>query len=417
MTLRIAVVTTNTSNGGAALAAISLANACSRAIDIEISIWSQERLIDDVSRSSSKKLMAYWFQLKRKLVRIIRVLDWANEGIYKSYSVLPSGLDRKINHWAPDVIHLHWICGEFISIEEIKNLKAPIIWTLHDAWPISGSEHHQVTNSRLSSFVCSRYFATMVSDWVLRRKLRNWMGMNMTFACPSKWMMEKASKADVSANKSRVLIRNGVDTDQYRPIKVDSTLFKRINRIAQSSKILLVGSMTAANDPIKGFDLFRDAVSILNGYRDDLVVVCVGSSSNQMQELIPNSVSIGHADASEMVRLYNMAVTTCLPSRIETHSMFAAESICCGTPVTAFDVTGNPSVVEHKRTGYLAMQEDPQDFAMGILYCIESLELSRDQVGAIGCKHFNLERVALEHIGIYKDVATGKIGPKRQRGS
>jgi glycosyltransferase involved in cell wall biosynthesis len=40
------------------------------------------------------------------------------------------------------VIHLHWINNEMISIKEIAKIKKPIIWTLHDCWPLLGAEHH-----------------------------------------------------------------------------------------------------------------------------------------------------------------------------------------------------------------------------------------------------------------------------------
>ena len=50
---------------------------------------------------------------------------------------------KKISHKKNnyDLINLHWIQGEMISIEEIGRIKKPIVWTLHDAWPFCGTEH------------------------------------------------------------------------------------------------------------------------------------------------------------------------------------------------------------------------------------------------------------------------------------
>ena len=40
-----------------------------------------------------------------------------------------------------DLIHLHWIGNEMISIKEISHINKPIVWTMHDMWPFCGGEH------------------------------------------------------------------------------------------------------------------------------------------------------------------------------------------------------------------------------------------------------------------------------------
>lgn len=47
----------------------------------------------------------------------------------------------KINEINPDIVHLHWICGGMLKIEDLKKIKKPIVWTLHDNWAFTGGCH------------------------------------------------------------------------------------------------------------------------------------------------------------------------------------------------------------------------------------------------------------------------------------
>ena len=59
-----------------------------------------------------------------------------------SVAALPSGLDRELNAKGADLLHLHWLQDEFLSVEAIGRLRGPVVWTLHDTWAFCGSEHY-----------------------------------------------------------------------------------------------------------------------------------------------------------------------------------------------------------------------------------------------------------------------------------
>lgn len=48
----------------------------------------------------------------------------------------------KINALYPDIVHLHWINGGMIRIEDFPKIKASIVWTLHDMWAFTGGCHY-----------------------------------------------------------------------------------------------------------------------------------------------------------------------------------------------------------------------------------------------------------------------------------
>jgi hypothetical protein len=52
----------------------------------------------------------------------------------------------KFNYNKFDLINMHWIGNETISLREIYKIKKPIVWTLHDMWAFCGSEHFAINN-------------------------------------------------------------------------------------------------------------------------------------------------------------------------------------------------------------------------------------------------------------------------------
>ena len=52
-----------------------------------------------------------------------------------------SQIPKRVAEIDPDVVHLHWICGGMMSLQDIARIKKPIVWTLHDMWAFTGGEH------------------------------------------------------------------------------------------------------------------------------------------------------------------------------------------------------------------------------------------------------------------------------------
>ena len=59
-----------------------------------------------------------------------------------SLSIFPSKWISRINNSDADIVHLHWVQGEMISIYDISKIKKPVVWTLHDMWAFCGAEHY-----------------------------------------------------------------------------------------------------------------------------------------------------------------------------------------------------------------------------------------------------------------------------------
>ena len=74
--------------------------------------------------------------------RTIMRLQKTNNPVPHSPAILPSCMVDEINKSTADVVNLHWVCGEFLSIEDIGRIRKPVVWTLHDMWAFSGVENY-----------------------------------------------------------------------------------------------------------------------------------------------------------------------------------------------------------------------------------------------------------------------------------
>ena len=131
--------------------------------------------------------------------------------------------------------------------------------------------------------------------------------------------------------------------------------------------------MARTSDLIKGFDLLIQALKCLSdsGFRFRCLYFGKPVDIPQVRDHVHSMGSVGSRE--RMALIYAASDVVCVPSRIETHSMVACEAISCGRPVAAFNVGGNPEIVEHKSSGYLAEPFNVKSLAQGILYCIERL--------------------------------------------
>ena len=44
----------------------------------------------------------------------------------------------------PEIVNLFWVNNEMLSIEQIKNINKPLVWTFVDMWPFLGTEHYSL---------------------------------------------------------------------------------------------------------------------------------------------------------------------------------------------------------------------------------------------------------------------------------
>lgn len=313
-----------------------------------------------------------WVTVKSKLVQFaIKLLSLGKASVYRSPSCIPSLIHNKINGFGCDLIHIHWVQGEMLSIESVGRLKADVVITTHDMWPILGASHYS-TNEGMGD---------MLERWCSSRKSHN-VPDRLNFHYTTNWMKEQGcflNSPYALAAKRFLVIGYPLNTDVFKPGS------KRHNRrfwnIPVDSFVVLFGAVGGTSDKRKGWDYFKSALMQLDedGIKVEVVIFGGGQQSHfkELEKLkCINIRFLGqiHGD-SDMARVYSIADLMVVPSLIEAFGQTASEAQSCGVPVIASNTSGLKEVVEHQVSGLLVPPKDSRAIANAIAYLYNNTRL------------------------------------------
>jgi glycosyltransferase involved in cell wall biosynthesis len=340
--------------------------------------------------------------------------------IRHSPAILPSRWPSRLNGSDADVLHLHWINAEMLSISNIGRLRKPVVWTLHDMWPFCGAEHYTEDNRWREGYMRnnrpSYEGGVDLNRWTWNRKRKNWL-RPMHIVSPSHWLAHCARESVLFRGWPISVIPNVLDTAMYQPL--DRQFCRQALGLPLNQQIILFGALGGANDPRKGYELLEVALARLATRVDVKNVLCVvfGQSAPQHPPALPFPTRwMGHIhDDATLALLYNAADVMVVPSRQENLPQTATEPQACGCPVVAFDCTGFRDAVVHRETGYLARAFDTEDIAEGLLWILKDAAL-RDELGrAARARALQLwapEVVVPQYLQVYESVGSeqGRVG-------
>lgn len=409
--MKVLIVNTSDIKGGAARAAYRLHHAL-LAEGIDSQMLVQDKSSDDYTVIGPKS------KFDKVLVKLRPAIDGIPVRSYSqrsktlfSPSWLPfSSVVERINEINPDIVHLHWIAGGMMRVEEIAKIKAPIVWSLHDMWPFTGGCHYDeycggYKNNCGRCKVLGSSKNSDLSSKVHKRKTKAYQKIsNLAIVGLSHWLAKEARASSLFKGLPIYNLPNPVETNIFAPFE-KSTARKLLN-LPQNTRLVLFGAMNAFSDARKGYRELTEAVTTLDVKDTELVVF--GASKPKDDQTFNQRVHyLGklHDDIS-LRALYSAADVMVVPSIQENLSNAILESLSCGTPVVAFDTGGNGDMIEHKKNGYLAEPFDPSGLAEGIDWVLQHPEharlsmLARQKVE----DEFDSHIVADQYIDLYKNL-------------
>ncbi len=305
---------------------------------------------------------------------------------YSEYRYL---VDHPLIEWA-DVIHLHWVTGMLDYQSFFRRVKKPIVWTMHDKYPLEGLLHYV-------DYPVPECLADI--DRKCRKQKRKAMlsHPNLHMVAISELMIDLCKNSDVTRGLPVHLIHNGIDANLFNRVEVSS--LRRELGIPAENKVFVFSSYWI-QDPNKGLSKLISALEAL--HQDNITIVCIGNYDEVPQSSL-DIKCVGFVSESDMMsRLYTMADYFVLASQEETFAQTPMEAMACGTPVIAYPCSGAHDLI-NDHNGVVC-----KDFTVEALIAGIRLAMTRRYDPAAiredVTTRFGYEKIAREYLALYEEV-------------
>lgn len=233
--------------------------------------------------------------------------------------------------FVPDLIHLHWIEG-VVSVDSLKNLSVPLVWTLHDFRPITGACHHTLGCNKLSDGcrdcpAVRPVFRRLVEKSMASRSQIS-ASNNIHYVAPSKWVANIAMRSKAMSANPITVIYNSTPTIQVST--KDLKWFQ--DELGDCNKPIIAISFGASFSNLKGQGNFE---SFDPGVFEGHEVVTFGAG-----EITWANRNLGVISRAQVSLVFAAAKLAIIPSQAETFSLAAFEATrgattVCGVPGSA----------------------------------------------------------------------------------
>ena len=409
--MKILIVSTFDEFGGAAKATYRIHKSLlTQGIDSKMLVQrkqSDDETVQTLSKTKIKKVANYF--LRPALDRSPLVF-YKNKTLFSPSWVGFSNIVDTINEINPDIVHLHWICGGLIKIEDLTRIKAPIVWGLLDMWAFTGGCHYNQHCENFKKNCGNCKILGSKTDYDLSRlihykkkKVYNQLP-SMTIIGHSKWLANSAKQSSL-LKKNKIL---------NIPSAIDTTIFKSFNKaisrdlwgLPQDKKLVLFGAMEATSDLRKGFKELSEALYRLESNNIEFVVFGSNEPKNPPNFRFKTHY-LGYVnDDKNLANLYSAVDVMVVPSLQENLSNAILESLACSTPVVGFNIGGNSDMIEYKKNGYLAKPFDINDLKDGVEWVLNAKNYDELCVNARNkiMREFDSVVVAKKYTELYEDI-------------
>jgi glycosyltransferase involved in cell wall biosynthesis len=329
---------------------------------------------------------------------------------------LPSTLQRLIAEVRPHVINVHNLHGAGWDPDLIAACRsaAPVVWTLHDMWSMTGRCAYAyacrafVSGCGTDCPTPDEYPALAADEipgsWQRRRELYA-AAPDIAVVAPSRWLAEEARSGMWGAHRVET-IPYGVPHSIYSPAADRPSLRRRLGLAEDSFVALIVADDIAERR--KGFGYVFDALA--QRPRTGMSLVLAGRARGL--PAIPG-VDVHHLGflgaQSQLAEAYCAADFLLHPAPVDNLPNVVLEAMACGTPTVAFPVGGLPDMVRPGHTGWLASQLSAPALGEAIDGALADLRAGRrlrDSCATVSRAEYTLDRQARRYGELFDDLAT-----------
>ena len=405
--IKILHVNYSDSKGGAAIGVNRLHNALkSQGID-SLMLVAEKNIADNSIISPEKSYEILFNKFKIIISRFLRrkIIKTENKGTF-SFNYFDTNMLKKINDIDADLVNLHWIGNEFLSISQIQKINKPIVWTFWDMWPLCGAEHHPIDKRYIEGYTknnCPQKEKKLDINRYIWEQKKKKLNFKFHIIALSNWMHKRIKESKLYSKNEISYLPLHINTKNWK--KRDKKYSREVLGLDKNKKILLFGSATSVNDR-KGFDFLIDLFN--KNKFENCILVIFGLKPKNLSKLNIEYIYLGeYKDVSSLNLLYSAADLLLMPSKIEVFGLIGLESQACGTPVISFKDTGPEDYILNNVTGYLADFLDLEDFTNGINLILDNEErysqMSNNCLKKIK-EEFDDQIIVKKYIQLYKKI-------------
>ena len=307
-----------------------------------------------------------------------------------------------------DVVHLHNLHGCYLNLSlwfrYLQKAKLPVIWTLHDCWPLTGHCAHFIdcgcTLWKTQCHHCPQQksypvcigFDGSKRNYEHKKKLFA-SPRNLTIVAPCRWMQDIVQDSFLKDVPTRV-IYNGVDQQTFRRLPSD---IKAQHGIAGKHLLLAVASDWTER---KGLAILYQLSEVLS---KSYQIAIIGLSPEQKQALPEAVMGLETVSSAEtLCAWYSAADCFINPTLEDTMPLVNLEALACGTPVVVFDTGGCPEAVTDT-CGMVVKRGEVCSFAKAVRHICES-GIDYSDACMARAKHFSMQNTVEAYYQLYQEV-------------
>ena len=395
--------------GGAAIAVMRIHKLLLRN-KIDSSLLVSDKILNEPKTFSINKTSEKLKNIiKGSINRNLKFLFKSKNKTTHSLNIIPSSLLYEINKFNADIVNLHWIGNETISISQINKIKTKLVWTLHDMWPFCGAEHY--TNNKrfeygykLSNKPTSET-GLDINKYIWEKKTKHFKKIKKIIVTSS-WMKNAAKKSFLFKDKQITEIPLPIDVNNWNYIK-NNKYIKKLLKIEQNKKIIVFGSDNYLKNERKGLKFYLNLVKKLNKEKYQFIVF--GEDNHEEFNSYLKKLNIKKKilnmgklkDELSLKIFYSSIDLLILPSTQESFGLIAQEGSIMGVPSIVFNNTGLTSVIDHKKNGYLSKSNSNEDIYAGVKWCLSNL--NKYKVSIYSKKKFDEKKIINNYLKFLKN--------------
>ena len=341
---------------------------------------------------SSKK--NYFHKIKVFFSKVIIRVFIKNENFLNSLNLF-SRVD--IEKLKGNLINIHWIGNEIISLNDLINTKKTIVWTMHDLWPMTSTEHF-LNNHKANCY-------NSLKKIIYKKKIELFKKKNIYLISNSRWLENFAKKSFLTKNIKIKTIYNPVEINIWRRQRTLNAK-KKLN-LDIVKKYIFFGAQGGMNNARKGGEIFLESLKFLDFDTKNYEVIILGGEKNYKDKINGMICNFRKLEKNKKKQLlyHSVSSVTIAASKAESLPQFVVETILCRNPVATFDVGGINEIVIHKKNGYISKNINPNGLSKGISYCLNSIN-KKDLIVSENKlrKMFNEKKIANEYKNYIKKI-------------